>query len=130
MVRLRQRLLRRRPGAASVSLDTELLSGSSYDPRVYTGAWNSPSSIPVYNAECPADGIAQGGDSGSAAYAYTSSSQASVRGLTVAVDNTFRTAQCGGNPAFAPHMTCSARAFAVNAVDALSGLGVRIKTTS
>jgi hypothetical protein len=169
-------------GAASVALDTELLSGSSYNPRVYTGAWNSMSSISVYNAERPADGsgicasggvtgetcskvnvrgvnqyvnisgvgrvgpgfwmlstgsvggvqvgIIQGGDSGSAAYAYTSRSQASVRGLTVAVDNTFRTAQCGGNPAFSPHMTCSARAFAVNAVDALAGLGVRIKTAS
>jgi len=74
-------------------------------------------------------GVAQPGDSGSATYAYTSASQASVRGFLVAVDLNFRTAQCGGNPNFS-HFDCSSRAFAVNSVDSLSALGVRIKTTS
>jgi len=73
-------------------------------------------------------GNIQPGDSGSPAYAYTSNSQASVRGLVVAVDRSFSTANCRGNPNFVPSPNgCFARSFAVNVVDALAAVGATIK---
>jgi hypothetical protein len=76
-------------------------------------------------------GNIQPGDSGSPAYAYTSSSQASVRGLVVAVDTSFSTANCRGNPNFVPSINgCFARSFAVNVVDALAAVGATIKVGS
>jgi hypothetical protein len=160
--------------------DTQLISGSSTDGRVYTGPWNSTTSAPVFDAERPANntgictsggvtgetcpqvfvrginmfaniggvgttgpgfwilsegstnnvqiGNIRPGESGSPAYAYTSASQASVRGLVVAVDTNFSTANCKGNPAFVPGGPCYARSFAVNATDALASVGATIKT--
>jgi hypothetical protein len=77
-------------------------------------------------------GIVHGGDSGSAAYAYTANSQASVRGLVVALDESFATARCNPNPDFpsTPSEPCSARAFAVNARDANAAFGAYIKTVN
>jgi hypothetical protein len=71
-------------------------------------------------------GIVQPGDSGSPAYTYVGVLSATVKGLVVAADTNFPT-QCKGNPSFSPGPRCSARAFAVNVMDALPALNATLK---
>ncbi|MEV6493913.1 hypothetical protein AB0M20_35615 [Actinoplanes sp. NPDC051633] len=168
-------------GTRSQAKDTQVITGSSTAGRIYTGPWDSSTSIPVYNAERPANntgictggavsgelctqvtvrgtnmytnitgvgsvgpgfwilstgsnggvqiGNVRGGDSGSPAFSYTSAGAASVKGFIVAIDGTFSTLNCRGNPniAIGPNGFCYARSFAVNSVDALSAVGATIK---